>query len=92
MAFFYELHRRRNLVRFVGLTGKGIGALDGRTATRCGTIGADIRASGARADSVFALRFDDGRLFRPFYGEAQPRLLLGPRASMYACYHRPVNG
>jgi hypothetical protein len=92
MAFFYELHCRRNLVRFVGFTGRGIGALDGLTATRCGTIGADIRASGARAVPVFALRFDNGGLFQTFYGEAQPRRLLGPRASLYACYHRPVNG
>jgi hypothetical protein len=28
---------------------------------------------------VFALRFDTSLLFRPFYGEAQPWLLLGPR-------------
>ncbi len=34
---------------------------------------------GSRAGPTFALRSGNVPLLRPFYGEAQPRLLLGPR-------------
>ena len=45
------------------IRGKGSGALDGQTAPRCGPIGAGIRASGAHACPVFALRPGNGLLF-----------------------------
>jgi hypothetical protein len=77
---------------FSTLTGRGIGALDGLTAARCGPIGAGIRASGDRTYSVFALRSANGLLFRPFYGEAQPRLLLGPRSLAARWFPPLVNG